>query len=313
MLFRSETREELVGLVANEGYFKGRPKIDRIILRAVHDEKKLLELFNDSQLTAATGLDNQTGSIDNSASVREYDITLNGQVSVFFKTTQGDLTDVKVRQALVRAINKADTLQSLGYPVASSKTPFLPNHVGYNKDFAQPGFDSNEANRLLDEAGWKKNDKDYKFSRLLCRARYYPGTPRGVTRMWFNMYGATPGSVEGQRSRRDGLARNAVTGYQAMFRTGSHQSATRGWLKPTLMTDSLTRKELMGQVMGQGFLPDSHCPTGAPRESIVKITPAEPGGVDGQRLWRPASLGYRPGYENEAVRRFLKGDFIKKG
>ena len=154
-----ETREELVGLVANEGYFKGRPKVDRIILRAVHDEKKLLELFNDSQLTAATGLDNQTGSIDNSPSVREYDITLNGQVSVFFKTTQGDLTDVKVRQALVRAINKADTLQSLGYPVASSKTPFLPNHVGYNKDFAQPGFDSNEANRLLDEAGWKKNDK----------------------------------------------------------------------------------------------------------------------------------------------------------
>ena len=41
--------------------------------------------------------------------------------------------------------------------------------------------------------GWQKNDKDYKFARLLCRARYYPGTPRGVTRMWFNMYGATPG------------------------------------------------------------------------------------------------------------------------
>ncbi|MGE3844603.1 MAG: molybdopterin-dependent oxidoreductase, partial [Vicinamibacterales bacterium] len=45
--------------------------------------------------------------------------------------------------------------------------------------------------------GWQKNPRDMEFARLLCRARYYPGTPRGVTRMWFNMYGASPGSVEG--------------------------------------------------------------------------------------------------------------------
>jgi nitrate reductase alpha subunit len=161
--------------------------------------------------------------------------------------------------------------------------------------------------------GWKKGDPAYEVARLICRARYYPGTPRGVTRMWFNMYAATPGSVKGIKARADGLAKNPETGYQAMFRSGSHQSATRGWLKPTLMTDSLARKELLGQAMGQGFLPDSHCPTGAPRESIVKITRAEPGGLDAKGLWRPAALGYRPGYENDAVKRFLKGEFIKKG
>ena len=94
--------------------------------------------------------------------------------------------------------------------------------------------------------GWQKNEKDYAFSRLLCRARYYPGTPRGVTRMWFNMYGTTPGSYQGSKERPDGLAKNPRSGYQAMFRSGSHQSATRGWLKPTWMTDSLVRKELFG-------------------------------------------------------------------
>ncbi len=165
--------------------------------------------------------------------------------------------------------------------------------------------------------GWQKNKKDYEFARLLCRARYYPGTPRGVTRMWFNMYGATPGSVEGQKSRADGLAKNPRSGYQAMFRSGSHQSATRGWLKPTLMTDSLVRKELFGQAIGKGFLPDVHCPTGSPRESIVKITRAEAGGLDGKGLWRPAALGVRPGYESEAMHRYLRGDFAavegKKG
>lgn len=158
--------------------------------------------------------------------------------------------------------------------------------------------------------GWKQGDPAYKVARLLCRARYYPGTPRGVTRMWFNMYAATPGSVKGAESRPDGLAKNPDTNYQAMFRGGSHQSATRGWLKPTLMTDSLSRKELMGHAMGQGFLPDSHCPTGAPREAIVKITRAEPGGLGGQGLWRPAELGLRPGYESDAMKKFLNGEFI---
>ncbi len=161
--------------------------------------------------------------------------------------------------------------------------------------------------------GWQGNEKDYKFARLLCRARYYPGTPRGVTRMWFNMYGATPGSLEGQAQRKDGLAKNPRTKYQAMFRSGSHQSATRGWLKPTLMTDSLVRKGLFGQVLGKGFLPDVHCPTGAPRESIVKITRAEPGGLEGKGLWRPAALGLRPRYENDEMQKYLAGGFLTGG
>ena len=165
--------------------------------------------------------------------------------------------------------------------------------------------------------GWKENPKDYAFARCMARARYYPGTPRGVTRMWFNMYTATPGSVEGAAQREDGLARNPRTNYQAMFRSGSHQSATRGWLKPTWMTDSLVRKEMFGQQLGKGFLPDVHCPTGAPRESIVKISKAEPGGMEGQGLWRPAALGFRPRYENEALNTYLAGGFVdgseKKG
>lgn len=158
--------------------------------------------------------------------------------------------------------------------------------------------------------GWQENKKDYAFARLLCRARYYPGTPRNVTRMWFNMYGATPGSQQGQEERKDGLAKNPRTNYQAMFRSGSHQSATRGWLKPTLMTDSLVRKDLFGQNIGRGFSPDTHCPTGAPRESFIKITKAESGGIGEEKLWRPVKLGIRPQNESDAMKRYLSGGFV---
>jgi nitrate reductase alpha subunit len=164
--------------------------------------------------------------------------------------------------------------------------------------------------------GYQGDAKEHRWARLMCRARYYPGTPRGVTRMWFNMYGATPGSYEGAQTRADGLAKNPRSGYQAMFRSGSHQSATRGWLKPTWMTDSLVRKEQFGQLIGKGFLPDVHCPTGAPREAIVKISKAEPGGLEAKGLWRPAGEGLRPRYESVALKAYLTGTFVtskKKG
>ena len=78
--------------------------------------------------------------------------------------------------------------------------------------------------------------------------------------------------------------------YQAMYRYGSHQSATRAWLKPTLMTETLFHKDLFGQTITKGFLPDVHCPVGAPREAFIKITKHETGGVDQKGLWRPAAL-----------------------
>jgi len=121
---------------------------------------------------------------------------------------------------------------------------------------------------------------------------------------------ATPGSVRGQETRRDGLAQNANTRYIAMFRHGSHQSATRGWIKPTQMTDSLVRKNMFGHSIGKGFLADSHCPVGAPREAFVKITKAEPGGLEGHGRWRPVELGLRATNENDNYRRYLQGALI---
>jgi nitrate reductase alpha subunit len=106
------------------------------------------------------------------------------------------------------------------------------------------------------------------------------------------------------------MARSPTTNYQSLFRSGSHQSCTRGWLKPTWMTDTLNVKGVMGQKMAKGFVADVHCPTGAPRESFVRLSLAEWGGMNGKRLWRPAALGLRPGYESETLKRFIAGGFL---
>ncbi len=159
--------------------------------------------------------------------------------------------------------------------------------------------------------GAQPGSANFKTARLLCRARYYYGTPRGVTRMWYNMYGATFGSVKGHETRPDGLAKNPETHYQAMFRYGSHQSGTRAWLRPTLLTDSLVRKDQFGQTIGKGFAADIHCANGAPREGFVKITKAENGGIGGKGPWEPVAKHIRPTHEDEATRAFIEGKFIK--
>ncbi len=158
--------------------------------------------------------------------------------------------------------------------------------------------------------GWQEKPDDYKVMRWLVRVRYNPSLARQVGRAWFHFYISTHGSVEGHETREDGLAKNPRTNYQAAYRFGSHQSVTRAWLRPTLQTDSMARKDTIGQVLNKGFALDTHQVTGAPKESFVKFTPGEPGGEDGEGLWYPAKEGFRPGRENDAMKQYLQGKFI---
>lgn len=171
-------------------------------------------------------------------------------------------------------------------------------------------FDADPADRPY--RGWKPGDAYYEVARGMARARYQAALQPGVTRMWFHMYVATKGSVRGQKERPDGLAKSPGTNYQSFFRHGSHQSGTRAWLRPTLMTDSLTRKPYFGQQIGKGFESDVHAVVGAPKESFIRIEKAEDGGFGGNALWRPAREGLRPTYESEPMKRYLRGGFFSR-
>jgi nitrate reductase alpha subunit len=136
--------------------------------------------------------------------------------------------------------------------------------------------------------------------------------PRGVIRTWFNMYAATPATVAAQAAEPGAPARNPETGYVSLFRHGSHQSGTRAWLRPTQMTDSMVRKGYFGHAIGTGFEVDVHSATGAPKESLVRVERAEGGGMRGERVWRPVTLGLRPHAPSAAMRAYLAGDFLTR-
>ncbi len=161
--------------------------------------------------------------------------------------------------------------------------------------------------------GWKRDDRYYDVARSMLRVRVFPGTPPGVLRTWFNMYAATPGTVAAQAAGTGAPALNPETRYVALFRHGSHQSGTRAYLRPTQSTDSMTRKNYFGHVIGKGFEADVHSPSGAPKESFVKVEKAEDGGIPPQKLWYPLALGLRPARPSPRLIAYLEGRLVELG
>ncbi|MDP6503783.1 MAG: hypothetical protein QF886_09215, partial [Planctomycetota bacterium] len=111
--------------------------------------------------------------------------------------------------------------------------------------------------------------------------------------------------------RPDGRALSAITGYQSNFRYGSHQSVTRNWHMPMHQTDTLfhKRKAFMGFFFGGEA--DNHAINTVPKETLVRISKAEDGGLGGKGVWAPVKTGYTPDNESEFMDRYLNGDLTK--
>jgi nitrate reductase alpha subunit len=159
--------------------------------------------------------------------------------------------------------------------------------------------------------GKKGEDPFYdKVTRLMVRAKYNPSFPRGFMNIKHSIYGATHRSVRAQEKSADGSA-ITDTGYAPTLRFGSHQSCVRTWLNPTQMTGSLVHKDYFTHKLVKGFTVDTHTPTGAPKESLVKVTLAEKGGIGGRGVWEPLKSGMTPTHENATMKRYLSGGFAE--
>ncbi len=165
--------------------------------------------------------------------------------------------------------------------------------------------DANPADRPY--VGWKPNDPYYKVSRCMVRVKYNPAYPYHSLMMKHAPYIATERSVLAHETRPDGRACSLDTGYQANFRYGSHQSCTRGWLMPMHQTDTLFHKQKVNMGFVYGHEADNHCINTTPKETLVKVTKAEDGGIGGKGLWDPAADGMMPSNENEVMKKYLAG------
>lgn len=148
------TREERIGFVPNEHFYRDPPKLEQFIIRTFRDEKYMLTAYENGELSSMSGLASLPDTIRQHSDVREHNIPLTAAVMVFFKTSLTPFDDVKVRQAMVQAVNVPEAIKNIGYPAVIVKGPLLTSQLGYDKTLTQLPNDITAANRLLDEAGW---------------------------------------------------------------------------------------------------------------------------------------------------------------
>jgi len=165
--------------------------------------------------------------------------------------------------------------------------------------------DANPADRPY--RGWKEGDPFYKVARLMLRAKYNPAYPYGTVMIKHAPYIATERSVRAHETRPDGLALSEGTGYRSNLRYGSQQSVTRDWSMPMHQTDSLFHKAKDSMHFVFGYEADNHAVNTVPKETLVRVTRAEPGGLEGKGAWAPGESGYAPGKPSAAMRRYLEG------
>ena len=160
--------------------------------------------------------------------------------------------------------------------------------------------------------GWKDDQGPrHKAFRCMVRLTVNPGLPYNFTIMKHTGWIATERTVKAHETRPDGRALAAETGYQSSYRYGSHQSITRNWMMPMHQTDTLFHKLTgsMGFVFGADI--DNHAINTVPKETLIRITKAESGGLGGEGIWKPAQSGYSPGEATPESTAYVTGTLVK--
>jgi nitrate reductase alpha subunit len=55
---------------------------------------------------------------------------------------------------------------------------------------------------------------------------------------------------------------------------------------------------------------DNHALNTVPKETLVRITKAEEGGLGGVGKWEPVATGFTPGHEGDFMDKYLSGGVI---
>lgn len=164
-LFQLEHSKNII-LVANDDYFEGRPKIDRISFHVIADPMTRFLMLKSASL--------DIGSIEPMQFERQlgkeffekfniYEDISQSYTYLGFNLKLDKFKNPKVRRALSLAINREELVKILFFKHGKVCTgPFLPRTKAFNSDVKAPKQNIQEAKRLLKEAGYDEKNP-FKF------------------------------------------------------------------------------------------------------------------------------------------------------
>ena len=152
-------RGDHIELAANDDYFRGKPKLRRIVVRDIPDENTTLNALRshdvDWMFQASPSTINALRPLEASGSLKITFVEMPQTLRLYMNNTRPDLRDVRVRRAIAYAIDKQALVDRLtggtAVPGTADQPAFSPY---YEPDVARYPHDPAKARTLLRQAGY---------------------------------------------------------------------------------------------------------------------------------------------------------------
>ncbi len=154
--FEQWSRGDHISFVRNDGFFLGRPGLERVVVRTVPDEDTAVNLLR------THGIDYIfQASIENYPALRALGdvrivwVDVNGYSYVQLNLARPFLKDPKVRLAVAYAIDKSELVRTLAFGTQTVATADIPDWMwAYNPALRNYPHDPVRSRALLQQAGW---------------------------------------------------------------------------------------------------------------------------------------------------------------
>src|SRR5574344_1064808 len=151
-----------IELVANDDFFEGRPKIDKILYKFIPDPNTSFLYLKQKKLDIGGLTPMQVNRQIDSGFKDSFEV-LNrasfGFTYLGFNLENPKFQDIRVRQALSLAINRQELVDILFFGYARvCNGPFMPDSFAYNEEIKETKQDLEKAKKLLKEAGYDEKN-----------------------------------------------------------------------------------------------------------------------------------------------------------
>jgi len=157
-----------ITLVANEKYFRGRPYLDKIVYKIIPDASIALQAFlaKEADLLAHRPPLAEIPRLQKTPGVNVVIRPIPSRWYIGFNLKKSPFNDSRVRLAIAYAINRSEivekALSGFGEPAEGTYTPAIA--WAYNPHAKLPPYDPAKAEKILDEAGYKRGPNGIRFT-----------------------------------------------------------------------------------------------------------------------------------------------------
>lgn len=154
----SSNGKTTISLAKNEKYFAGTPKLDYFEIVAYTKKQQLIEALVKGEVAASPSAElNDLPGYDERAKLAEKSSKINSGIYAFLNNSSSILKDKAVRQSIQKGVDVAK-IRSKMSSVSRIDLPIIND--GIKSDLPEaPKANKDEAEKMLDSAGWKKQNK----------------------------------------------------------------------------------------------------------------------------------------------------------